>query len=65
LTDYDLGTTINVGLVRGGTAVNAVAARATAAIDVRFPTMNITEEILGEVGGTRAAGGEGRPRCPV
>jgi glutamate carboxypeptidase len=49
LTDYDLGTTINVGLVQGGTAVNTVAARATAAIDVRFPTMNIMEKILGEV----------------
>jgi glutamate carboxypeptidase len=49
LTDYDLGTTINVGLVQGGTAVNTVAARATAAIDVRFPTTNIMEKILGEV----------------
>src|SRR5262244_1829406 len=49
LTDYDLGTTVNVGLVQGGTAVNTVAARATAAIDVRFPTLNIMEEILGEV----------------
>src|SRR5215831_6851270 len=49
LTDYDLGTTVNVGLVEGSTAVNTVAARATAAIDVRFPTLNIMEEILGEV----------------
>jgi glutamate carboxypeptidase len=49
LTDYDLGTTVNVGLVRGGTAVNTVAARATAAVDVRFPTLNIMEKILGEV----------------
>jgi len=49
LTDYDLGTTVNVGLAQGGTAVNTVAARATAAIDVRFPTMNIMEKILGEV----------------
>src|SRR5205823_3917245 len=49
LTDYDLGTTVNVGLVQGGTAVNTVAARATAAIDVRFPTMNIMEKILGDV----------------
>ena len=49
LTDYDLGTTINVGLAQGGTSVNTVAARATAAIDVRFPTLNIMEKILGEV----------------
>ena len=49
LTDYDLGTTVNVGLAQGGTSVNTVAARATAAIDVRFPTLNIMEKILGEV----------------
>jgi glutamate carboxypeptidase len=49
LTDYDLGTTVNVGLVRGGTAVNTIAARAIAAVDVRFPTRNIMEKILGEV----------------
>ena len=49
LTDYDLGTTVNVGLVQGGTAVNTVAARATAAVDVRFPTLNIMQKILGEV----------------
>jgi glutamate carboxypeptidase len=49
LTDYDLGATVNVGLIAGGTAVNTVAARATAAVDVRFPTLNIMEKILGEV----------------
>ncbi|HEY1260342.1 MAG TPA: M20 family metallopeptidase [Stellaceae bacterium] len=49
LTDYDLGTTVNVGLMRGGQSVNTVAPRATAAIDVRFPTLNIMEKILGEV----------------
>jgi hypothetical protein len=49
LTDYDLGTTVNVGLVAGGRSVNTVAARATAAIDVCFPTLNIMENILGEV----------------
>ena len=45
----DLGATVNVGLISGGTAVNTVAARATAAVDVRFPTLNIMEKILGEV----------------
>jgi glutamate carboxypeptidase len=49
LTDYDLGTTVNVGLIAGGQSVNTVAPRATAAIDVRFPTLNIMEKILGEV----------------
>jgi glutamate carboxypeptidase len=49
LTDYDLGTTVNVGLVNGGQSVNTVAPRATAAIDVRFSTLNIMEKILGDV----------------
>ncbi len=49
LTDYDLGTTVNVGLVQGGQSVNTVAPRATAGIDVRFPTLNIMEKILAEV----------------
>ena len=49
LTDYDLGTTVNVGLVQGGQSVNTVAPRAIAGIDVRFPTLNIMEKILGEV----------------
>ena len=49
LTDYDLGTTVNVGLMQGGQSVNTVAPRATAGIDVRFPTLNIMEKILGEV----------------
>ena len=30
LTDYDLGTTVNVGLIQGGQSVNTVAPRATA-----------------------------------
>jgi glutamate carboxypeptidase len=49
LTDYDLGITVNVGLIQGGQSVNTVAPRATAGIDVRFPTLNIMEKILGEV----------------
>jgi glutamate carboxypeptidase len=49
LTDYDLGATVNVGLVQGGTAVNTVAARAVAQVDIRFPTLNIMEQVLGEV----------------
>ena len=37
------------GSPSGGDAVNIVAARATASVDVRFPTLNIMEKILGEV----------------
>ncbi|MCA8928593.1 MAG: M20/M25/M40 family metallo-hydrolase, partial [Alphaproteobacteria bacterium] len=39
LTDYDVGTTVNVGIVQGGSAVNMVAPSATAEVDVRFKTM--------------------------
>lgn len=36
LTDYAAGTTVNVGLIRGGSAVNTVAEEATASVDLRF-----------------------------
>ncbi|MBN1246131.1 MAG: M20 family metallopeptidase [Anaerolineae bacterium] len=34
-TDYDLGTTVNVGVIAGGTRSNVVAAHATARVDTR------------------------------
>lgn len=39
LTDYESGTTVNVGLISGGQSVNTVAPRASARVDVRFRTM--------------------------
>lgn len=36
LADKELGTTVNVGIVEGGTKVNVVADRAVGSIDVRF-----------------------------
>ncbi len=39
MTDFALGTTVNVGVVSGGTARNVVAAEATALIDLRVTTM--------------------------
>ncbi len=39
LTDFALGTTVNVGVVSGGTARNVVAAESTALIDLRVSTM--------------------------
>lgn len=36
LSDEQRGTTVNVGIVRGGTRANVVAARAEAVLDVRF-----------------------------
>ena len=35
LTDYDQGTTLNVGTIRGGTASNVVPEEATAEVDLR------------------------------
>lgn len=51
LTDYVRGVTINVGQVEGGTAVNTVAASASAIIDVRVKAAAdagwITDQIMG------------------
>lgn len=52
LTDYELGTTVNVGLVNGGSSVNTVAQVATASIDIRFmsmETMSVVKEQLLEI----------------
>jgi glutamate carboxypeptidase len=38
MTDYDHGTTVNVGVVTGGSKVNVRPASAWAAIDLRVPT---------------------------
>jgi glutamate carboxypeptidase len=51
MTDYARGITVNVGLVRGGTATNTVAAEAVAEIDLRITTAaaaaEMYERILG------------------
>jgi glutamate carboxypeptidase len=39
LTDYESGTTFNVGLIEGGQSINTVAPRASARLDVRFWTL--------------------------
>lgn len=45
LTDYESGTTVNVGLLSGGTSVNMVAPSAKGSIDVRFKTMEAMDEV--------------------
>jgi len=45
LNDYELGLTVNVGVVQGGTRPNVVAERATAEIDVRAPTAELAEQV--------------------
>lgn len=46
LTDYDSGTTVNVGVIAGGTKRNVVAADATALIDLRVETMAEADRIV-------------------
>jgi glutamate carboxypeptidase len=45
LTDHDRGVSVHVGIVRGGTAENTVAASAEAVIDVRVPTLGDRDRI--------------------
>ena len=46
LTDFALGTTVNVGVVSGGTARNVVAAESTALIDLRVSTMSEGDRVV-------------------
>jgi glutamate carboxypeptidase len=45
LTDYEAGTTVNVGLINGGSAVNTVAPHASASVDVRFRTTDAMQAV--------------------
>ncbi|MGA7669353.1 MAG: M20 family metallopeptidase [Nitrolancea sp.] len=70
LTDFELGTTVNVGVVSGGTARNVVAAEATALIDLRVRTMREADRVVKAIMGAqprlaganvRVEGGLNRP----
>ncbi len=62
LTDFELGTTVNVGVVSGGTARNVVAAGATALIDLRVTTMREADRVVKAIMGAqpRLAGSQVR-----
>ncbi|MEK6285037.1 MAG: M20 family metallopeptidase [Acidobacteriota bacterium] len=45
LNDYERGTTLNVGVARGGVLSNVIAAEAHASIDMRFQTVTEGERI--------------------
>ncbi|MCL6454202.1 MAG: M20 family metallopeptidase [Alicyclobacillus sp.] len=52
LTRYDLGTTVNVGVIRGGTRSNVVPELAEAEVDVRAVTTteaNRIDQLIGEL----------------
>jgi glutamate carboxypeptidase len=54
LTDGEAGTTVNVGVVRGGTRANVVAARAECLIDVRFTSDDEAERVALALDGLRS-----------
>jgi len=45
MVDYERGTTLNVGVVKGGVLSNVVAAEARASVDMRFQTVEEGERI--------------------
>ena len=49
LTDLERGTSINVGLARGGQSVNTVAAEASCDVDIRYQDTAEREDILTQV----------------
>ncbi|MCX2727056.1 M20 family metallopeptidase [Thermomicrobium sp. 4228-Ro] len=53
LSDQSLGTTVNVGVVGGGTRSNVVAAEAWAKVDVRVATRAEAERVIAAVLGAR------------
>jgi glutamate carboxypeptidase len=51
LNDYAAGTTVNVGVVHGGTRPNVVAAEAEASVDIRVETLAEAERIEAAIRG--------------
>jgi glutamate carboxypeptidase len=46
LTDYERGTTVNTGLISGGTSANTVPGHAEATLDLRFEHVSDAEELM-------------------
>jgi glutamate carboxypeptidase len=55
LSDYERGTTLNVGVVHGGVLSNVIAAEARASVDMRYQTMEEGERIVDAMGQLRPA----------
>lgn len=49
LTDYEAGTTVNVGVISGGTKRNVVAAHAEALIDLRVTSLAEADRIVPQI----------------
>lgn len=76
LTDYDRGVTVNVGTIAGGTSKNTVPARAEAAVDLRFVSLEQREALFVQLDemardaaatlpGTTLTVGRGASRTPL
>ncbi len=59
LTDYESGTTINVGVIKGGSASNVVPERAEMEVDFRISRMAEIDRVVTAVQGL-TAGSDGR-----
>ena len=59
LQDLDAGTTLNVGVIQGGTTTNVVPAEASADIDVRATTLAEAERMERALLGARAGHADG------
>ena len=46
LTDYDEGTTVNVGVIHGGTSKNTVPEEANCSIDVRITSQDCADQVV-------------------
>lgn len=53
LTDYNLGTTLSVGKIRGGTATNVVPAEALAEVDMRVLQPGEAERVIAALKGLK------------
>ncbi len=53
LTDLEIGTTVNVGVMNGGTVRNQIAPYAEALVDVRVATMSEADRVINEILGFR------------
>ncbi|MBI3963029.1 MAG: M20 family metallopeptidase [Deinococcus sp.] len=54
LTDFECGTTVNVGVVSGGTRSNVIAAEARAQVDLRVATLAEAERVVPLILGTKS-----------
>jgi glutamate carboxypeptidase len=55
LSNYESGTTLNVGVVQGGVLSNVIAAEARASIDMRYQTIEEGERITDAMAGLQPA----------